>query len=454
MSGSPSYARRDFLKTSLLAAALPAVRLSVRGAPAAGPGPIRREVFVAPPKPGIAVEAASYYTRPTGVDLISIHQLFTRSDTVETAFFRYSPDNGRTWSQSAGTPMGEKLPHGQRRRVPRACVVDPTTGHLVHFWTEAVLPNDDPLEGMREWLAFYSVSDDGGRTWFLSEEIIVEGGEYTPAHPMAGVWRERSAVMIGDVASQPVFLADGTLILPVEITPVGPDGNYFNPGGGYTYTNVAVLRGRWDDGRRRLVWNLSETITIDPAISTRGLDEPTPAVLADGRILLIMRGSNDRKPGVPGRRWISLSSDTGRTWTKPRPWTYTTGENFFSPASASQALRHSSGRLFWAGNISPANPTGNRPRHPIVIGEIDARTGLLIKASVRTVDDRAPSESVLLQLSSPCLREDRETGEIVLNLTRWGEHSAPVDLKTADFKVLMARAYNWTAAAYLYHIPV
>jgi hypothetical protein len=454
MSSSPSYARRDFLKTSLLAAALPALRRPAFGGPTQGLGAIRREVFVAPPHPGIAVEAASYYTRPTGLDLLSIHQLFARSDTVETAFFRYSSDNGRTWSEAAGTPMGETLPHGKRRRVPRACVVDPTTGRLIHFWTEAVLPNDDPLEGLREWLACYSVSDDGGQTWYLSEEIIVEGGEYTPAHPMAGVWRERSAVMIGDISSQPIFLADGTLLLPVEITPVGSDGRYFNPGGGYTYTNVALLRGRWDGARRRLLWNLSDIVTIDPAISTRGLDEPTMAVLADGRILLIMRGSNDKRPDVAGRRWVSLSSDAGQTWTKPRPWTYNSGEDFFSPSSASQALRHSSGRLFWTGNISPGNPTGNRPRYPIVIGEIDARTGLLIKASVRTVDDRAPAESALIQLSSPCLREDRETGEIVLNLTRWGEHSTPVDLKSGDFRALMARAYNWTASAYLYHIPV
>ena len=42
--------------------------------------------------------AATYYTRPTGTELISIHQLMSRSDTVDVAFTRYSGDNGRTWT--------------------------------------------------------------------------------------------------------------------------------------------------------------------------------------------------------------------------------------------------------------------------------------------------------------------------------------------------------------------
>ena len=65
----------------------------------------------------------------------------------------------------------------------------------------------------------------------------------------------------------------------------------------------------------------------------------------------------------------------------------------------------------------------------------------ILKRSVRTVDDRGPNETTALQLSSPSSREDRETGEIVLNLTRWSEFS-----KDAD--------HDWTAHAYLYRIPV
>jgi hypothetical protein len=182
----------------------------------------------------------------------------------------------------------------------------------------------------------------------------------------------------------------------------------------------------------------------DPALSTRGMDEPTVAPLADGRLLMVIRGSNDKKPELPGRRWVSYSSDQGRTWTKPAYWTYTSGDYFFSPAASSQLISHSSGRLFWLGNIRPDNPKGNRPRYPFIVGEVDTRTGLLDQASVRVVDDRGPGDGELLALSSPYSREDRETGEIVLNMTRFGARSVGSDLAN----------YNWTADACLYRIPV
>jgi hypothetical protein len=68
----------------------------------------------------------------------------------------------------------------------------------------------------------------------------------------------------------------------------------------------------------------------------------------------------------------------------------------------------------------------------------------LERQRVRVVDDKAPHESTLLALSSPSSREDRETGEIVVNMTRWGANSAGNGRND----------YNWTANAYLYRIPV
>jgi hypothetical protein len=306
---------------------------------------------------------------------------------------------------------------------------------------EAILPTDDPLEGFRQWVAYCRVSEDGGMTWYANDQIIHRGEEFNADHPLPGVQRGRTGFMIGDHASRPIFLADGTLLVPVIVAPAGPDGNYFNPGGGYTYSDAAVLRGRWGADGRHLEWELSQLVKVDPNLSTRGMDEPTLGVLADGRILMVLRGSNDRKPGLPGHRWAAYSSDDGRTWTKPEPWTYTNGESFFSPAASSQLFAHSSGRLFWFGNISPVNPTGNRPRFPFIMGEVDRRSGLLDQASIRVVDDRAAHETSALQLSSPSTREDRETGEILLNLTRFSEFS-----KDAE--------HDWTANAYLYRIAV
>jgi len=433
------FRRRDFLKTSLLASLAPMAVTRALGQ-ASFPGPIRRELFIQAP-PHVSVHASCYYTERTGPRVLSIHQYMSRSDTIDVAYFRYSADNGRTWANQNEVRTLEMRPDGKRRRAPRGCVVDPVTGRFVYFWCEGTLPTDDPLEGMWRWTVYHSISEDGGFNWYDSGEIIQNGPEFTAKHPLPGIWTGQNAIMIGDVASKPIVLSDGTFLVPVITTLIGPDGKYFNPGGGYTYTVAGVLRGRWAPDGRHLQWELSQPVETDPALTTRGTDEPTVAELPDGRVLMVIRGSNDGKPWLPGYRWVSYSSDQGRTWTKMKPWTYANGENFYSPSASSQLTVHSSGRIFWVGNISKTNTHGNNPRYPFIVGEVDRRTGLLQKETVRVVDDRGPGDSVKLALASPQVREDRETGELVVNLTRWGALSTDT-------------VYEWTANAYLYHIPV
>jgi hypothetical protein len=196
-----------------------------------------------------------------------------------------------------------------------------------------------------------------------------------------------------------------------------------------------VLHARWKG--KHLEWKMGDTIKADPDRSTRGMDEATIGTLADGRVILVMRGSNDKKPNLPGYRWVSYSSDGGWSWAKPTPWTYTDGDSFHSPASCSQLLRHSNGKLYWLGNISPINPHGNRPRYPFIIGEVDQDSGLLIRESIIKVDDREAGESEILMLSSPYAREDRETKQIALHMTR-----------------VFAFPDGWLGDAFLYRIDV
>ena len=436
---------RGFLALIALVLARPALA-DLPASPAAGfpsaPAPeIRREIFIRSPKPGTAAFlSATYYTKPQGLDLISMHGLISRSDTVDAAYFRRSSDNGRTWSEPEEIRTSERRPDGMFRRVILGGSVDPRTGRFVRFRIEAVLPTDDPLEGMRHWYVCYTVSEDGGRTNIVDEQVIQRGREFSASRPLPGVWIGKNCVMCGELSATPLTLADGTLLMPVCITPTGPDGNYFNPGGGYTYFDVAALRGHWRPDKH-IDWELSAAVKADPALSTRGMDEASLALLNDGRVLMVMRGSNDKKPALPGRRWVAYSSDDGRTWTQPVPWTFASGEDFFSPAASSKLLTLSSGRIFWLGNITPQNPTGNSPRYPFVIGEVDRQTGLLRKDTVRVVDTRGPGETEFLQLSNFAAREDRETGEIVLNMCRFFEHTT-------------GPTRDWTSDSYVYHIPV
>lgn len=438
-----SVTRRNFVKTAIVASIAPSIITRGLGQESSRAtfGPIRREVFLEPGRPNASVCASTFYTRSKGLDVLSIHELMMRSDTVEIAYYRYSSDNGRTWKAGEEFPTFGVRPSGKLRRASRACIVDPVSGRLLRFYLESILPTDDPLEGFRQWMVRYGASEDGGMTWYLDEQAIQNGKGFNADHPFEGVQRGKTGYMIGDLASQPIYLKDGTLLVPIIIAPAGPNGDYINLGGGYTYSDAAVLRGRWAADGRHLEWERSELVKVDPNLSTRGMDEPALAELPDGRILMVLRGSNDKKPQLPGRRWVAFSSDQGRSFTTPVPWTYDGGEDFFSPASSSHLVTHSSGRIFWLGNILPANPKGNRPRYPFIIGEVDRKTGLLIKSSVTAIDTRGPEDGELLALSSPSAREDRETGEIVMTMTRWGALS-----KGAE--------YNWTANSYLYRIPL
>ncbi|MDB6127613.1 MAG: hypothetical protein JWM35_1509, partial [Verrucomicrobia bacterium] len=389
----PSHvSRRSFVKTAMVASLAPGfITRGLSEEATKGPfGPIRRELFIEPNRPNASVCGSTFYTRPTGVDLFSIHEIMTRSDTIEVAYYRYSKDNGKTWVAGEEFPTFGVRPGGKLRRASRACVADPKSGRFLRFYMEAILPNDDPLEGFREWMVRYSASEDGGMTWYLDEQTMERGAGFNADHPVEGVQRGHTGYMIGDLACHPIFLRDGTLLVPIIIAPAGPDGNYINLGGGYTYSDAAVLRGKWGGDGRHLEWERSDLVKVDPNLSTRGMDEPTLAELPDGRILMVLRGSNDKKPQLAGHRWCAYSSDQGRTWTKPVPWTYVDGEDFFSPAASSQLLAHSSGRIFWMGNILPANPKGNRPRYPFVIGEVDTKSGRLIKSSVTGIDTRGP----------------------------------------------------------------
>ncbi len=109
-----------------------------------------------------------------------------------------------------------------------------------------------------------------------------------------------------------------------------------------------------------------------------------------------------------------------RTWSEAKPFTYSDGTNFFSPTACSTLLRsRKNDRIYWIGNISPANPTASYPRFPLVIGEVDKETRGLIRESVVILDTRNPTwESSTLQLSNFRVYEDRATGNLIVTLTR------------------------------------
>ncbi|MBN1588965.1 MAG: exo-alpha-sialidase [Pirellulales bacterium] len=429
-----AMARREFLVASAAGAAGLLTARAWAATPARRPKLISREVFLKSPAPKTSVAASTFYVRGTGLDKLCVATTGTRSDTADTLRRRFSADNGRTWSDWEAISFITRTPQGVRRVGSGPGWIDPATGRMLSIASDSLLPTDMPKEGLKTRTLRYRVSVDGGRTNAVDRQIIQQG-DYTAKHPIEGVWVGRNSMSVGAISCRPIARSDGKLLVPFQSAPVGPDGRYYNPGGGYTYGDAAVLIGTWNDDLS-IAWHVSERVVADPARSTRGCLEPTIAQMPDGRILMVLRGSNDRKPKLPGYKWFATSDDGGVHWTKPTPWTYTDGSGFFSPSSCSQLVHHSSGRYYWIGNIVPKNPRGNLPRYPLVIGQIDPRSLLLIRSTIAQIDTRGPDETGDLQLSNFLAYEDRPTGQITLHLTR------------------MFPKNGWRGDAYVYQIEV
>jgi hypothetical protein len=201
---------------------------------------------------------------------------------------------------------------------------------------------------------------------------------------------------------------------------------------------VACFFATWNAGTNDYDWTMSKPVSVPRRVSTRGLAEPMLAEFKDGTLMLDMRGSNkglDYKK-YPVRRLISLSKDHGMTWSEVRDLRFDDGEQFHSPAAHSRLVRSSkTGKLYWLGNINSVAQKGNGDRYPLYIAEIDEEKAALKKRTLTVIDDRQPTDTAALQLSNFSVLENRETKDIELFLTRYGENSD---------NIYSANAYKYT----------
>ncbi len=338
---------------------------------------------------------------------------------------RISRDGGRTWQPLAPRPdFDAGLPHGYRRETPLR-VYDAQRQRVVGILNALDTRGLDPAiveppEALANYYLRYRVSADGGETWVCDEPLICDGG--TRERPLEGVQIQRNSVFLGDNGCRPIVTAAGQILLPVQVTLLGADGQLGNPGGGWTYTDALVLLGTWQGDR--LTWRASQRVQADPARSTRGMIEPTVAQFGDGRLLMVLRGSNggtkDPDGRLPSHKWCSVSTDGGVHWTTPEPWRGDDGQAFASPSSMSMLHRHAGGRVFWAGNISSGHCTGNDPRHPFVLAEVDPVSLRLRRDTLLVLDDLRPEDAGRgrIDLSHCWMVDDPDTGQLIVTILR------------------------------------
>jgi hypothetical protein len=172
-------------------------------------------------------------------------------------------------------------------------------------------------------------------------------------------------------------------------------------------------------------WKLSESIRADDERSTRGFSESTPIELKDGRLAILCRGSNARATDIPGHKWLCFSEDDGDTWTEPVPMTCSDGSLIESSATGAALFRSiNDGQVYFIGNLCAdgKRANGNWPRSPLHIAAVDENTVSIKRDTITVVDERSGNDTDRTQISNFRYYQDRETGDVVIFATRFGEN--------------------------------
>ncbi len=389
---------------------------------------VRRELHRAHPRPRAAAMASVQYVGP-GRELREWRAVESRDDVADEQAARWSLDNGKTWSDWVPQQPSSLVdyPGAKVWEGGWADTVDPDSGRLVQAWLRQI-----QIGSLYHCFTYVRTSSDLGRTWSPPVPLRYEDGpEFDPAQPAAPAFLNRNEGYPGNNVAR---LPDGTLVLALAHANAPDDPR--NDQRPWRMGSV-LFRGRWNAAQGRHDWTPGARVAISPRRSARGLMEPEVAVLRDGRLLVVWRGSDagwdGTKADEPGRKWFALSTDGGRTLSAPEEWRYSDGSRFYSASSIHRMIRHSvTGKLYWIGNLSAEPPQGNHPRHPLVLAEVDETTAALRRETVTVLAARSPDHGPQIQFSNFSLYEDRDDHDLVLHLTTYGQEPNPNEWATAD----------------------
>jgi hypothetical protein len=173
-----------------------------------------------------------------------------------------------------------------------------------------------------------------------------------------------------------------------------------------------------------IAWRTSDAVPFDVERTTRGLCEGTIAQLSDGKLAMILRGSNAGRSDLPGYKWITFSHDGGETWCNAAPLSCDDGTLPESSATGSKLFRSTTdGNLYWIGNLclNSERASGNWPRSPLAIAQIQEEPFCIRRHTITIIGGIEPDEPAQVQHSNFKSYQDRITGEVVVYLTRYGE---------------------------------
>jgi len=381
---------------------------------------IDKSVFLRPHgDKGIAIGAVAYTTKRKN-RLTIVYADVPGPDMFERYWQIFSTDNGNTWGEPQTFFASRKIDGGTEYYNEIAAFLDPVSDHL--FWAMVHQVKFDPQgdvtppEKLKMRFAEYDYDED--------DFTILETTDFG----------QPQAVFIS--ACFPLLANNDKVLVPAKAIMTTPSGDVLRyPGssaGRAMQQSVMIvgdrIGGQW-------AWRLGGRIPALPMeVSSRGTHENSVARLRDGRLVVVMRGSNDRFLERPGFKWFSLSTDEGETWGKPEPVRWHDGFLMESGANC-PALFHSSktGKLYFIGNacLNGERAKGNWPRSPLVICEVQEEPLGFRRDRMLVIDQRQAQEPPGVQLSNFRFYEDRENGDLVMFMTRTGEND-PNDNRKAD----------------------
>lgn len=369
---------------------------------------LSKEVFIRHDNGRPAVTGFITYISKTQPVLMHCFGREDYSDGYDDYAVQISTDNGRTWSKPEVRWKSTTVPEGRMRYAEPAAFFDPDQQKLIVLIDHTLYPKDK-LNVDTEYGLELNIYDPAKGQWTERRELKFPG-QRTPAMSF----------------SFPIKTARGRLLFPGMRKTVDASGKAIHYKNTWAPVDESVTAiGEWTNGGE-LSFRLGQPLNIEPERSSRGLDENTITELSDGRIAAVCRGDNSAFPEKPGYKWLSFSRDDGETWSSPVPLPATGGDPIESGANGSALFRSTKNRkLYWLGNLAlrGERPQGNWPRSPLCLVEVQEEPFALKRETIFAVDERNFNDSPRVQMSNFRFYQDRENGNLVIFLSRYGELS-------------------------------
>ena len=369
---------------------------------------LAKEVFIhhrdrRPPATGFIT-----YVSKTKPILMHCHGWEDYSDGYDDYSVSLSYDNGKTWSAEEARWQSSMVPNGRLRYAEPAAFFDADREKLIVLIDHTLYPKDK-LNVDTDYALEINIYEPKKHKWTERRELKFPG-QRTPAMSF----------------SFPIKTSGGRLLFPGMRQTIDAAGKAVHYGKTWAPVDELVTVIGEYDRSGELVWRLGQPLNINPELSSRGLDENTLTELRDGRIAAICRGDNSAFPEKPGYKWLTFSQNEGETWSAPVPLPTAGGEPIESGANGSALFRSiKNGKLYWMGNLAlrGERAKGNWPRSPLVIVEVQEEPFALKRDTIFALDERTFNDSPRVQMSNFRFYQDRENGDVVVFLTRYGEQS-------------------------------